>query len=300
VTGAPVPLFVMEEHHEAFLVWKIAITQGIIPSGGLTLLHVDEHSDMSVPRLRVPFERGAAIADIAAFTYDELDIGNFIWAAVHDGVLSGIAWLRTWHPAPRSRREMFMCAANRQGTEFMTGARSAIPWDAKDVSLAVYETLSPADVFSPAGPVILDIDLDYFSSLPYPEYENSRVEITARAYEDFLNNPYHILRISPGGKVGVERENGCFYLVFNDFPAQKPRTSLEAIDRRVTEFFAFLDRNKVCPPLIDVCRSRYSGYTPKEHVDRIQYSVLAGLAERYATVVQSVPVVRSMKEAMRI
>jgi hypothetical protein len=279
----------MEEHHEAFPIWADAISNGVLPEGGATLLHVDEHSDMSVPRLRTPLAVGNRNrADVARFTYDELDIASFIWAAVHHGMVSEIVWLRTWHPAPRNRRELFICPANREGTQFMTGARSGLPWDAKDVSLTAYETLSPADKLDAPGSVILDIDLDYFSSLPYPEYENSRIEITARAYEEFQANPYHILRISPGGKVGVQRENGSYYLVFNDFPPQKPRISTDAIDQRLADFFGFLDRNAIRPALIDICRSRHSGYTPKEHLERIESGVLTGLRERYPFDIRSV------------
>ncbi len=42
-----IPTFIVEEHHEAFLIWKYAIQNNLIPAKGNHLFHVDEHSDMS-------------------------------------------------------------------------------------------------------------------------------------------------------------------------------------------------------------------------------------------------------------
>ncbi len=51
-----IPLHVLEEHHEAFLLWQIAIRAGVLPARGNTLLHVDEFPDDGVPRLRRSLE----------------------------------------------------------------------------------------------------------------------------------------------------------------------------------------------------------------------------------------------------
>jgi hypothetical protein len=290
VTASPIPVFVMEEHHEAFLVWMYAIRQGLLNSTGNTLLHVDEHSDWSVPRLRSPFDTvGATLAEVADFTYNELDIGNFIWPAIYNGLFPEVYFLRTWQVGAQARRDLFVCSANPQRTEFITGPVSGLGREEKDdVRKVAYETLTPAGDFFAAGPVVLDIDLDYFSSLAYPEYENPRVEITHAAYENFKGDPYHILRISPGGKVTAQREEDRCFLVFNDFPPQQPRISLEAVHQRLTDFFGFLERRRVQPVLVDICRSRRSGYTPKAHLELIESEVLRGLSERYDLHIQSI------------
>lgn len=46
----PIPTFIIEEHHEAFIAWNYAVQKGLIPPTGNTLFHVDEHSDMGMPR----------------------------------------------------------------------------------------------------------------------------------------------------------------------------------------------------------------------------------------------------------
>ena len=40
--------YVIEEHHEAFLVWNWAKDSGIMESSNNTLSHVDDHSDLGM------------------------------------------------------------------------------------------------------------------------------------------------------------------------------------------------------------------------------------------------------------
>jgi hypothetical protein len=47
-----VPLYILEEHHEAFLIWNYARQKGIIPEINNSLFHFDSHSDMGIPFLR--------------------------------------------------------------------------------------------------------------------------------------------------------------------------------------------------------------------------------------------------------
>lgn len=44
-----IPFYIIEEHHEAFLIWHYAIIKGLINKNRNTLLHIDEHSDMLLP-----------------------------------------------------------------------------------------------------------------------------------------------------------------------------------------------------------------------------------------------------------
>jgi hypothetical protein len=41
-----IPIFIMEEHHEAFIVWNYAMRAGWIPVKENCLFHVDTHADM--------------------------------------------------------------------------------------------------------------------------------------------------------------------------------------------------------------------------------------------------------------
>ena len=89
-----VPLIVIEEHHEAFFVWHRAICNGWMKPAGNTLLHLDEHHDLSVPVLRTPLRALRTPEEVARFTYGELGIGSFIWPAVYTGVFEQFFWMR--------------------------------------------------------------------------------------------------------------------------------------------------------------------------------------------------------------
>ncbi|MGI6647526.1 MAG: UPF0489 family protein [Bacillota bacterium] len=46
-----VPLYIIEEHHEAFFIWHYGYFKGLINPFGNTVLHVDSHEDLVLPRL---------------------------------------------------------------------------------------------------------------------------------------------------------------------------------------------------------------------------------------------------------
>src|SRR5215472_9699272 len=120
-----IPLFRLEEHHEAFLVWHYAIARQLMPASQNILLHVDEHSDWATPRLRRSIESaGSTLSGIAAFTYAELDIGSFIWPAIYKGIFAEVYWMRNQHTMQLAQRRLFIPTTNEDRTEFQTGLAS--------------------------------------------------------------------------------------------------------------------------------------------------------------------------------
>lgn len=90
-----VPLFVVEEHHEAFLVWQYAIKMKMISPEKNVLIHLDEHSDSDVPKFDY------SIHDITdnfnkaiEFTYNQLNIANFIIPSFYLGIFDEFYNLR--------------------------------------------------------------------------------------------------------------------------------------------------------------------------------------------------------------
>jgi hypothetical protein len=277
-----IPLFRIEEHHEAFIVWHHAIRQEWLYGMGNVLLHVDEHSDWGVPRLRRSIESiGDAISDIIDFTYSELHVSDFIWPAVYQGLFSEVSWVRHQHSRSVDPWRMMIRPVNQARTEFVTGLD--VGTDERTVRLA---QVSPAMTWSATGPVILDIDIDYFCSNVYPDYDGRRLEVTRSAYEDFLSNRYHFLRLAPGSRITAIEESGRFYLRFNDFPrdqkADAARCTREQIIQRMDAFCSFLERSHVVPRLVITCRSQLSGYTPVEHCDFIERTLLERLSGLYS------------------
>src|SRR5437773_2525459 len=93
-SAARVPLVIVEEHHEAFCVWHHAIWRSWLARRGNALLHVDEHSDLRLPRLRRLPDQFSGPADVARFAYEDLGIGTFIWPAVFQRIFDRMIWLR--------------------------------------------------------------------------------------------------------------------------------------------------------------------------------------------------------------
>lgn len=52
--GNAIPVFVVEEHREAYLVISYAIKTGLLPPHGNALVHIDEHHDLGCPVLLGP------------------------------------------------------------------------------------------------------------------------------------------------------------------------------------------------------------------------------------------------------
>lgn len=279
-----IPLVQVEEHHEEFYVWNYAIKRGWLSPEGNTLLHVDEHSDMSIPRLRRPVNSINGECDLAEFTYGEIDIGNFIWPAVYQGIFNRILWLRRVHREVGLSRRMSICTVNPARTEFITGSGPAFSrWaSAPDKRDAEFFTIKLSDAVKTDQPIVLDIDLDYFSCNKSPDYVDNEIEITQAAYEQFLTNRYHFLRIAPGSKASVEHRDGRFFLLFNDFPNAQPElASYEEIAERIATFITVLEKNSIMPVLAIIARSVESGYTPRVQYRWLEEKLLEALAELY-------------------
>ncbi len=78
----------VEEHNEAFFVWYHAREVGWLADSDNILLHIDDHADLNLPLSRqlIPDRHDANAA--ASYTYDRIDIANFIWPGVYSGLLT--------------------------------------------------------------------------------------------------------------------------------------------------------------------------------------------------------------------
>ena len=111
-----IPIFIVEEHHEAFFIWRYAILQQMIPRTGNALLHVDEHSDLNLPTLSTSLkELGPDLRDTLSFIRQNFGISEFILPAVYQGLFNEIYWMRRTHHGspPRTRIERILCQRRR-------------------------------------------------------------------------------------------------------------------------------------------------------------------------------------------
>ncbi|ELU01312.1 hypothetical protein CAPTEDRAFT_215860 [Capitella teleta] len=88
-----VVIAVVEEHHEVLPYWFNAANTGVIPQSGLTLIHVDGHSDESIPNYiaGMPFFRYPRDEEEVEMLMQKNDV--FIQAAVMSGLISKVIWI---------------------------------------------------------------------------------------------------------------------------------------------------------------------------------------------------------------
>lgn len=280
-----IPLFVVEEHMEAFFIWNYARSKQWIASANNTLLHVDEHSDMDTPVLRASVNAiNGNLQKLYNFTYNELGIGNFILPTIYQGLFDKAYWIRRKHSKYQPAHEKIVIYSYNQNGKLFFLAHSGIDISTKpDAKCASHYLNTIADEFPKSDLVVLDIDLDYFSS-SISIMNNSKIEITRDEYESYRKNKYHFLRISGAFKTKVTDENGRYYVHYDYKPEPIPEqaTATEAqILKRINGFAEFLKKNAIRPQIIDICRSRFSGYTPEHQWQFIEKNLINKLGTLY-------------------
>ena len=166
LTLEPIPLFFIEEHNEAFYIWHYAISHSLISSSNNILLHVDTHSDLSSPVLTTPInDLSNHLPDIHKFTYDELGIGSFIYPAIYQGIFNQIFWMGYFDNSLAPMKIQILSTYNNEGKIFLLN--QSFPNDSKSISFS-RQDFTINDSLSIKQPVVLDIDLDYFSCATMP------------------------------------------------------------------------------------------------------------------------------------
>ena len=286
---AMIPLFVVEEHHEAFFIWQLAIRDGLMPARGNTLLHVDEHADLEAPDLSQPVKE--AVADLAQtyeFTFNELSCSEFIVPALYLGSFDDLVWMS--HSIHTSDQLLVVNSANDQGGRtfelrrftIVNGRPAPFDVDAYDGHPARYRSQAVDECLPTLQNVVLDIDLDYFSCANR-QSSVRRIEVAKAEFESFRSNRYHFLRISQGNRVAMIEDDGRYFLRLDGRGgnSQPRRVSEAEIVRRVDRLADVLHQSHIQPRLIEIARSRFSGYTPGDQWPFIEGVVLERLASLY-------------------
>lgn len=275
--------YIIEEHHEAFLVWNLAKEYGIITPQRNVLLHVDEHSDLGTPRCKKSILDLKTLEDIEAFTYTNLKIGNFIVPAVYQGLIDSIYWIKQKHRETKSYQR-YVRSVNTQGKKFvvMQTLPEGINLTNDDVQVFQVYKQEIANLDCPKE-VILDVDLDYFSSQDPTESIDVFIEITEKEYNEFKKNRYHQINFFGRHVEAIKHKNQYFY-AFNNYEeiyASPFKQDNDVIVERMNNFIQGLEIMDIKPSLITICRSAFSGYTPSDQCKFIQKLLLKGLHSLY-------------------
>ncbi len=285
-----IPTFIIEEHHEAFIIWNYAIQQGLIHPSNNILFHVDEHSDMGSPRFNKSIlSLNGGISEVKDFTYNELGIAGFIVPAVYKNIINKVYWIRQKH-AKRRTVKMFVRSYNRAGKKLIMGKEKVIDQKKKVTTNIDKKNFTyfhrTIEQIPHCKNVILDVDIDYFSSVTNPnELEELYIEITKNEYNSFISNKYHRLHYVGIQNIQAIIRNNKYYYVFNNYEEVYPdklTVDENTIEERINKFINILIGKKIEPAIINICRSRFSGYTPKEQLNFIESNLLEQLNNIYS------------------
>jgi hypothetical protein len=238
---------------------------------------VDEHDDVANLHLHRALDDGfAGWADLCRFTYGELACSDFIVPAVYQGLFREVCWLK--RPPGRSSDQMLgVWSPDGAGRTLIVIEREPAPRCPR----AAYRLRALGDAVPMNGPVLLDIDLDFFSSED-GAHQPLRIEITSAEFDALRTNPYHPLRLARGGRIRVEEVAGRHYLDLvhrPDAPPTPRRAARAEIEESMRALSALL--RPLAPPVITVARSRHSGFTPAEQWEWIEEALLEMLRGIY-------------------
>jgi hypothetical protein len=297
------PVFIIEEHHEAFFIWHEAVHRGLLsPANRNVLLHVDRHADMKAHYLRAPIPPlSSPVKAVKDFTYQELLISSFIIPAVYQKLFYEVCWLvpsglleESANGTRKGEKQYYYVRTENADRRSFVVRRDPLegfsdrPWEDRSPFCFYHQTT--AESFSPDSTVALDIDLDYFCGSETTDVFE-RIEITADEYERCRTERYRKLNLHY--RRYLEIDNGRYYLCFSPLsPSAGPArrgNSEEEILASLRDFRRFLERNRVSPAFIDICRSRFSGYTPEPVWQFIEEKLLEELGRLYELEISYLP-----------
>jgi hypothetical protein len=288
ITIMSIPTFIIEEHHEAFIAWNYGILKGLIPATGNKLFHVDEHSDMGAPRFnRSIHELNGDITEIMDFSYNELNIAGFILPSVYKNIFEKVYWIKQTHKNKVKKIiNKYVRSYNKEGKYLLTSNLNELKSIPVDDDRKDFEYILCTEQFLDyQEDVVLDIDLDYFSCIEHPQYLGSlKIEISEDEFLSFKSNKYHPLRFYGIGKIEVKEANKKFYLLLNNYDEVYPsklQVDTKSIESRIKSFISHLEDKNITPRLIDICRSRFSGFTPNDQWEIIESMLIENLKSIY-------------------
>ena len=103
----------------------------------------------------------------------------------------------------------------------------------------------------------------------------------------FPSTSWPPFKIMPAAALSASQEGERYYLNYREWQEAPGihKVSTDVIDKRIARFVDFLRQNNLKPGLIDICRSRFSGYTPEDQWQYIENRLIEQLNDLYSLTV---------------
>lgn len=293
--NSKIPLYSFNEHNKSFYYWQKARFEGILNSS-VDLFHIDAHNDMNKPyRFRkslYPPHGSDSLAYYEKFSYEELNIANFIFPAVLSGIVKNVYFFypewRNFKPA-QARIQIGSVFGEGNLLKYPTWIASGRQKKTVDKALPdlkkfIYKA-SLIDRMPRNRKVILDIDLDYFACRDSVQNNwKYRLAITPEQYQQadsFLQDetiPFSGLEF----RFELERQQPTVLISFQKSDDKAYLPDKKDIAKVVDLLTNTLISRSIRPVVITLSRSCISGYTPIEYVDYIENLLLKKLSGIYS------------------
>lgn len=280
-----IPIYIIEEHKDAFYVWNLAVERGQIPKTNNLLLHVDHHDDLDGGSYDHDFtSEMKTLEEKEYFTTEVLGIADFIMPTFYYGLFNEMINFKSIFPKiPKTERIVVKLLDNNTLTTC-----KYIPfvheqhYKSNNTDYRFIDMTEGSLCDMKIRSCVLDIDLDYFcwdDSLTTGK--KVCIEVSKSEYEAYKNDTYHPFKITAKKILKIYEEDGKYYLTMNIGKMSYKETKRSNIDKRIANFMDWLGKNEVEPLMINICRSRYSGYCPVNQWEYVESKLLTALEKRY-------------------
>lgn len=280
-----VPLFVFDEHNEAFHFWHRARHDGFI-NEPLDLFHIDAHHDMVRPdvfkkSLYFPHlsSQGNWVNYYEDFAKNELTINNFILPSVLNGLIKNVYFIYPkWRNFRPRRKKMNVCSAFGEGKILKYDLLIDQKPDGRvlkafpDIRYFNY-SMQEIDRVPQNRDVLLDIDLDYFACVDsISNHMSYELEITK---EQFIKKDIFLHeKTLPFSKLDfnfVERD-GKYYVIVSHKKIKEMSylPTKEEIESDIETLVITLQTKNTQPWVITISKSCLSGYCPENYSEFIE------------------------------
>lgn len=265
-----VPVYLLDEHHEAFIAWWLHFKQISLPHS-LTLIHIDEHADFGLPHLTLPiptlFEN---LNKVELFVYKQLTIGTFLIPSAAAHFFSNLIWIRPSKELTEEAKEIHLGVSG--SAPFLSFTSSGV-----DNASFQYSALTWDKAASNLEEWMLDICLDSFLCNEKLTPEPFLLEITPAQFRLINKNNLNVWNMRYGSAARVLKRSKAYFfeLDLSNWSSKEFIDNSIHVDQRLNNLIMFLSKIERVPSVVTVSRSVMSGYVPRDQVEILENRVIA-------------------------